>query len=534
MSPKSRWLIIVGISSLVIAVLMQAPQIIHMLQPEYKGIFVHMNSDEDLYLARVEEALSGRPELASEAFTGDPDLAGTQFAFIERMYGYLFGWTGMRAAVVLQIMDSVIPVLVFLLLTVFLQLCGFTCLQAFAGSALFVLVELYGLNRPINMRDSFALMLIALIVILVSWRKISISFGILGGILLGTLVGVYFWSWSFAWLWWGIFLLWEFFESFIRQKSTNWKLVLMIGIIGIVSALPAVWDMAILMKNPLYEYGLIRSGMRFGRMPESAVYSVLFLTLGVLASAKINYAKLSKHKPAIITVLSAVLFIHQQVVHGVTFVFVSHSIFSLLLGAICVLLLAWEYKTKWLLLSAAAAGVYIAGLAYDGRYVLKQWIPETSNFSEQHLASALPALDKLERARILSDTSSSSFIAGYTRHDIVYSIHLKNTLMTHGELAERFCMTQIAVPPGQRNWEERRHLVHPESSDKKIKAWEKSLVSSACERVDASPEAYLRKFKVDYVFWDEKRQPSWQISRLGMFLKLVERGEGWAIYKIGY
>ncbi len=62
---------------------MVMPQLLHMNSPLYKGISVQLNSDEPIYLARVQESLSGRPELAAEAFTGHPGLLGTQVAFIE-------------------------------------------------------------------------------------------------------------------------------------------------------------------------------------------------------------------------------------------------------------------------------------------------------------------------------------------------------------------------------------------------------------------------------------------------------------------
>ncbi|MBU2213312.1 hypothetical protein KJ996_01610, partial [Patescibacteria group bacterium] len=94
---SKRWLLILSASSLVIAVLMQVPQLLHYMSPDSQGVLVQLNSDEYYYLARVQEALSGRGEQAAEAFVGDPEIVGTQLALIERLYGVLFSWTGLRA-----------------------------------------------------------------------------------------------------------------------------------------------------------------------------------------------------------------------------------------------------------------------------------------------------------------------------------------------------------------------------------------------------------------------------------------------------
>ncbi|MDP7069041.1 MAG: hypothetical protein QF815_00815, partial [Candidatus Peribacteraceae bacterium] len=110
--------------SIILALLMQGPQLLHDRHPLSRGIEVRLNDDEEIYLARIQEALTGRPELSAEAFTGHPGLTGTQFALIERLYGQAFSGTDWRAADVLRLMDSLIPVLIFLSLFLFFRLAG--------------------------------------------------------------------------------------------------------------------------------------------------------------------------------------------------------------------------------------------------------------------------------------------------------------------------------------------------------------------------------------------------------------------------
>ncbi|MFH1670679.1 MAG: hypothetical protein ABIA92_03770 [Patescibacteria group bacterium] len=551
MCTSKRWFLILVASSLVIAVLMQVPQLLHSLSPESQGILVQLNSDEYYYLARVQEALSGRGEQAAEAFVGDPKIVGTQLALIERLYGVLFSWTGLRAAEVFQIMDSVLPALIFLGLWIFFQLCGFTRVQAFAGAVFFVVLEAYNLSRPIHVRVSFFVMLLTLICITAGLIRRR-SLGVLGGVLLGILIGVYFWSWSFAWLWWGIYLVWEVMEyvwrrrmlDFRRQTSNVqrplWAWMLFIGLIGVITAFPFIWNLYSVMQHPLAEFGVFRSGMHHSRLPESWIYSTLFavMTIGVVVTVSKRYEQLRPYRAGIVTVLTAFGFMHQQVVHGTTFMFVSHSIFSLLLAPIIVLLLAWTLRTKWMIVASLAACVYLAGIGYDGRHVISQWTVAPGRFKEQHFATLLPVLDELPRVRILSDPDSTAFIAGYSHHDVIYSIYLKNVLMTHEEIAERFCMTEVPVDPSQRHFEDWHHLIWPDSNRvfkekmPDIRERELALVHDACAKVDRDPATYLKKFDVQYVLWDEERMPNWNIWRLKVPLEKLVQGEGWSLWGI--
>ncbi|MCF7845145.1 MAG: hypothetical protein K9M03_04955 [Kiritimatiellales bacterium] len=534
-----RWPIIIGISSIVIAVLMQVPQFLHQMNPQSNGFLVQLNSDESYYKARVQEALSGRGEQSAEAYVGDPEIKGTQTAFIERLYGVLFGWTELNAAQVFQIMDSVVPVLIFLVLIWVFSLCGFTRLQSFIGASLFVLIELYNLNRPINMRASFLAMILAM-AFFTSGLQSKKWMGVVGGALLGLLVGIYFWNFSFAWVWFGVYLIWEFIEAFKFKKQNQWKNILLFGVIGLVVALPFIWQIISVMQHPLSEYGVFRSGIHDSRTPESWGYTVAFslMILGLGITIFKQYRFVAEYKPAAVTVFAAFIFMHQHLIHGKLLMFVSHSIFSLILAAICAVLLVWSLRSRWMVITFIGAALYLAAVGYDGRYVIGQWTVNENSFEQQNLYTLPSVLDGIERVRILSDPSSMAFVAGYSHHDVVYSIYLKNVLMTHEEIAERFCMTQIPVDFADRHLEKRIHLIWPDSNRvfadtiPSIREQELILVYKACEKIDKNPAEHLKKFDVDYILWDEKRQPDWDLKRFRVPLEKVVQGEGWSLWGI--
>ncbi|MAE68503.1 MAG: hypothetical protein QF793_02895 [Candidatus Peribacteraceae bacterium] len=569
MSDRLKWGLTLAGCSAVLALILVMPQMRHKSYKLYQGVSVHLNSDEAIYLARVQESLTGRPKRAAEAFTGHPNLVGTQVAFIESWYGKLFRWTGWRSAMVLDVMDGAVPVLLFLSLVLFFQLCGFSRKASLGGAALFCLLQLYNLGRPIHMRASFFLMLWSLIGIIYAVR--SRWWGIvLGGGLLGLLIGIYVWSFTFAWAYWGIFLAWEFLEwsyekwqehkkmahSRIRRmlhtawgifwhlrprkpswKPERWHLLALTGLVGLIIGLPAIAHLIDITLHPLYEYGSFRSGMHHSRAPESWPYAVIFfaMILSVLMAAIYEREILRPYRPICVMILATFVYMNQQVMHGITFNFVSHGIFSMATAAVGMVILYFVLRSKWLSLGALAACIYLAAIGYDGRYVFGQWKVEPGRFAGQHLAQTLPALDDLPRGRILSDPATQSFLAAYTHHDVVYSIYLKNVLMTHHEIASRFCLSQLPLRPDKRIISDRHHLVYPDAVSAfggDLRKQEEDMVFAACRELDLDPAISIKTYEISHILWNKFLEPDWNIQRLHLNLEEVASGETWALYQI--
>jgi hypothetical protein len=540
MTDRRRWICLLVVSSLVLAFLMQVPQLLHQMDRRSQGIMVRLNEDEEVYLARVQEGLSGRPEQSAEAYIGDPKLIGAQSALVERVYGTLFSWTDWRAAHVLQLMDSIVPVGIFVALIAFFRLCGFNRRIAFVGALLFLVLQFDGLNRPVQQRSGTLLTLIALCGILHGLHG-RVLFGVLGGAILGILIGVYFWSFTFAWAWFALLILWEsviWFRS--RRQETSFLRLRLLGLYGaaaLFTAIPFILDYLEVMWHPLSEAGVFRSGMYHSRLPESWPYSILFagMLVGVLGAFRQAPHERDRYIGGILFILTSFIVIHQQVVHGIVFNFVSHYLFLLVIAAISMLLFAWSLRSRFLLFAALCAAVYLSGIAYDERHMFDLFRVEERAFAEQHFAGALPTLDTLPRSMILSDPESSLFLAAYTKHDVAYSIRLKNVLMCHEEIAERYCLTQLPVSVLDRRIADNPLLIYPDANrafkDPRIRAREMEMVEEACARFDRDPRGAIERYGVTHVFWNEKHHPEWDMDRLGP-MKLLERGEGWSLWQL--
>lgn len=552
MIDRKKWILTVCGCALLLGVVLQFPQFLYITHPGWKGVLVHLNSDEYQYLARLEEALTGRPEQAAQPYLGDPYAPGMHFALIEQTEGALFGWTKWRAATVFQVMDSVIPILLFFALIFFFRLSGFSRRRALGGALLFMLPLLYSLNRPIHQRESFLLVLSTILLTIFALERRSLPATLLGGVMLGVLFGVYLWAWMFVWTYVGLLFLWELVAWWSERRQIAFRRsragrLLLLLIVGCLAASPFIVSILHSMRNPLYAEVAFRQGMHYTHFPESWIYSSLFLLMSVvLLFARRKMPELQGSKQyAILFPMAVFVVIDQQVVHGQVIAFTSHFTFAIALASACAFLLSislfgFRLRTRGgvlLVLSLGASALMLVAITWDNRPVLRQFTFRQSRLEEQHFATLLPFLDRLPRTRILSDGATSAFIGASTQHDIVTSIYLESAFLTSEEIAERWCLTVLPVPPEERQIDKQIHLVWPDANAANrgtdVREREVVMVEEACARMDRDPKGILQRYGIQYVLWDVKRNPEWDLKRLKISLQKVEEDKGnWVLYKI--
>ena len=551
----SRFSLALLLSSILLAVLMQGPQIVHMLDERYVGVPVHLNSDEHNYLPRVQEALEGRGDRTHEPIVGDPEIQGLQTALYERVIGTVFRWTGFSAAEVLQILDSVIPVALYLAIVWFLMLCGFSRWEALAGGLLFVVLELYNLGRPVNQRGTFLVAVLAMGGVVQhlhqhrSRRSISSASRIwirdcggllLPALLLGLLPSISFWAASFAWCFSVLYVLSKLLN--LSKKEDRIQLLKSYGLvfgIALLIAIPFILGTLESMRHPLYMEVQYRSGIYHARSPQSLTWSILFLamSLGVLWKLLSDRVDMQQSHGVLALIFTAFIVINQQVVHGTVMFFNSHYLFGLVLAAIACLVFCFkpQRRSGTVVVSGICALVFLGGIAYDSRSVIAQWTPVAERYSEQHLASTLDVLRKLPRQRILSDPASMNFIASHTHHDVPYWLYLKNTLISDQEYAERYCLPLVGLSKGERDQiiAEERWLLYFEVKDltEGLRNREVEIVTAACDSLAKDIGEALEQYEIDLLFWDEVQYPDRDPANLGISLEKLAIGQGWSLWR---
>lgn len=527
--------------ALLIGLLVSTPQFLHMLDERYEGMPMQLNSDETSYQTHLQESLLGRFGQAGKGITRKSEVEPSfHFSLIEEFEGLLFGWTGLNAPHVFVIMDFLAPFLLILILITFLQSCGFSRREALIGAGLFGLLQLANLNRPINQRESVLLALLALLCCQYA-RKGHIGWSILGGMLLGILVGTNVWAAMLAWCMWVVLLL----LLIVTREWDDLRNLVRTGLIGLVCALPFIWQIFSIRSHPAYADTVLRSGLIYWRFPESYPWTGLFLVMAVaILWHWLRRGKRTEEISVTALTLSAFTVFNQQLIHGYTLMFRAHFLFFLTITAIAVLLHAIrsfrQSRSVTIAISALASLIILTAVGFENRKVVAQWRIDDADFHNQHLASALPVLDALPRSIILSDPSTAVFISGSTKHDVVFTGYLQHTLVTHTELAEAFCLTQLPLAPENRHLEKRNLLVlanavgselHPVRRAE-LREKDLTLARETCNRLDKNPSAALEKEYVEYVFWNAAEEPNWNLSRLDVHLELVEKDGEWSLWKV--
>lgn len=548
---RHGWNLIVFGSALLLGVLVSTPQMLHMLDARYQGIPVHLNTDEFHYLARIQEVLLGRENELGAAFTGGKDEPLLQPALIEKIEGRIFRPFGWNAQMVHTVMDFVAPFLLFLVLVGFLRACDLSRTQSLVAAVLFSFLQLYNLGRPIQQREGVLLSILALWGLIEGMER-KIVWGIFGGILMGLLVDTSFWMWTFVWAWWGVAMLLVLWDWWRHRRNNDkerfsriWKWFLFGGIAFVVAS-PFFWHTHQLSQLPLFDEVLFRSGLKHVYVLEAPPRSALFLLMAV--GMFFLWARRKQWGGAylVCTVVTAFIVLNQQFIHGVLFLFSSHYLMFFVLAGITALICGWQYFCEnrmhrdgkicsaIIMLSAL---IFLSGIAYDNRYIIKQWRVENSDFGGQHLVSVLPVLLRMDRAVILSDTWTSGFIASYTHHDVVSSHFIHHNYHGHRALAERYCLTQAFVPRSERRIQEEPVLVfggaygpiYNAEERARLRGEEEKLVSDVCEDMDKNLRAFLAKYHVQYVLWNERIHPHWQMGRL---TQKISEDEGWSLWKV--
>lgn len=532
---RTQWYGAVLGAAALLGILVSMPYALHVQDARYRGVPVHLNADEWSYLPRVQEVLESGPARLGVAIAGGEELLPPlQAGLLEQVYGVLFRPFTQRASTVFLWMDFAVPLLLFIVLVGFLRACGIPRRRAFAAAALFSLLELYNLGRPVHQGASFLLAMLSLWGLLEGVQRRR-AWGFLGGVLMGLLTGVYFWSFTAAWVWWGLLLL---CYGYCREWRRV-RLLVAFGAAGLAAAAPFLIGMRRLAAHPLYEEVFFRSGIGHSRMPESWPWTVLFL---VMAAGMLLLRRRSERisPPVLCTVWTAFILLNQHLLHGTLFLFASHYLFTLAFAAVVALAAVWGDRSKAGVAVTVAATVFLLGIGYDNRSVIAQWRLDDEDFAEQHLASAIPALDALDRTVVLSDPLTSSFIASHTRHDVLFTHYIQHELRSHRELAERYCLTQLPVVPGERHPEQEHVLVYGAAYDAifdsvekaRVRAEELLLVREACMAVDADPSRALAGYGISYILWDEARQPAWDMGKIPGQLTQVARGAGWSLWRL--
>jgi hypothetical protein len=363
-------------------------------------------------------------------------------------------------------------------------------------------------------------------------------------VIMGLLVGINFWAWTALWAVWGGALALALLQALVGRGSRAAVFTLVyVGLLALLAAAPFLAHMVGIQGHPAYADTAFRMGPIAWRLPESWVWSGL---LAIVAAGTIvqwwRQGWPVSDSLLVALVLASVVILNQQVVHGILYMFRSHYATVLTVAATAALLYSWtrrQWRAASLITAVCALGVLLLTLS-DNRFVLAQWHRDDVDFAQQYLSEAVTVLRGLSPAVVLSDPETSSVVAAFTPHHVLYTHYLQISLVSNSEIAQRLCVTLLPISEEERRLEEQGILVYgnivniqlDSAEEERLRSEDLAMVRSACVRMEREdPADVLDRFGVRYVLWNERAEPAWDLAKLGVPLTLQARGAGWSLWQ---
>ncbi|MBI2625267.1 MAG: hypothetical protein HYW70_02960 [Candidatus Nealsonbacteria bacterium] len=534
----------------------------------YKGIFYTCTDNESFYFSRVREVKDGYPGLGSAIFQDGKEDPYLQSPFGEILTGFLgkILFLGINNTILLA--RFLFPFLVFLLLYGFVF--SFTKRRLFALSASSALLlgnslftrhviptllrgEALGTTfldffRPVQPQTNLLFFFAFLFFFWLFFEKKQWRWGGVSALIFGLSFYVYPYTWTFLSAFLGVLIIILFFKRRLRDA----KKIALMALTGIIIAIPYFLNLYRALLHPYFTDATRRFGIIEGRpliigflLPALFIIFLLFFPKKWKEQFVFSLALL----------LSPFLVLNQQLITGKTMAtghyhwFISRPI-ALVFLIIILFYQAGRINAK----IPKILAVFIIGMSiYAGINIQAASYEECKDqiLSEQRYAPIIQWLDKNANKGevVLADSDPSNFISIYTPLNLFYASPAHYYLSAPDErvLESIFLFYRLEGLAGREAKEfflqdkEREYIsrsVYNEYYKEKLgdtAAIPDEVIISFAEKYKkfllVPLEKILKRYKVNYVVWDKKKHPFWQLDQY-QFLKPAYEIEDFKIYII--
>jgi len=553
MTRRRYWLIQFVMVAL-LAILFALPHAIHAVRNHHQGLLRIISTDDGFYQAHVRAALLGRFDEVTNGMTGV--AKGAAPALLELITGAAFSWTTLKAPQVMMLLTIFLTPFIVMLLAGLLRTLFKSERLALIGTAIYLIVFLGTLQKPVNMSLSlpFTILILWMLVKIHHARAWQIGFVIATGILLGILPWTYFWSWTFVWATGGMLLILDLMFS-PRSIEKRQRLIRLFSALalGFIIAIPFFAHLYTSAHEPFFAETALRSTLIHSRGVESVPRTIVLLALVITSIILVR--RIPNPNPItwlfpLAALLAITLCMYQNLIHGVILTFSSHYYPFVCLAALMIGM--WAYSMMphpgtgasglfvlsstppWVrdiglrVLIITFASIFLLAGLYDYR---SSWDIIRGDYyirNVQHLRPAVEFLDDDRRETVLTDRTTAHMVTTWTDDDVLFTAYVKHLVMSDAEYAERYCLTEIFTPGGPDiDWLVREVMERPD--DKEFTRRKKQF-TDVCAPIRRSPDQYLKKYNITKLLWNEKLRPEWKIDQVKF--KKIAGGEGWSVWEI--
>lgn len=577
---KKHW--IAFVLALLVGLIYIAPHIVFMnaSDVEYQGIYMSRTYDEDYYNGIIRQVYDGE-SVTQNAYNSEyqEKSISTMYNIPQAVVGHIGKFLGLSISSLALTTKFVFPALVLLVVYFFIYTLAKSRVAAsIASFAMLLTQEIAPLNpslllktflfqsnfdnfllfsRPINPQVNAIFFFAALWALAALWNnKTSKKYAIISGVLVGMLGYFYFYYWNFAVIASGVMLIW----ALVMKNKEFAKNILLSIVVGIVVASPFLFQMigaltsdaASIQKNYVETHRFILEKV------------VLLPIIAFLALALWNWIAQKIQKPTrkiftfllaspyqflLVFAFAGFIASNQQVIHGIEaqqhhYHFMTNIPVFILIGSVVTAGFIHRYLFSWRKIAAAVVLVLIAIQAvsiqtasyerwksefagYQSYAPLFQWLNENSDKGDV----------------VYSDELLSQLIPVYTHNDVYSALHMSVYPIPLERLKHNYFIYMYLE--GVREQGVRAYLYDEENRSRlgqhlfEGQFWRATCGSFGCfpdATLDYIIQEYrnflktpfeknLKKYRVDFVMWDMRREPEWGMDKYKFLEKIPGEGE---------
>ena len=547
------------------------PPVFFALSPEYAGVALTGQKDEEHYIARTEQAYAGHPTLGN-TFLPRKEQPYFQAGLGETIVAGMGIMSGMSVPQITVVGKFIFPFFAALLL--------YALVYAFFGSILVSLLAVLWLflgdnlssgisdwmdllqgtspngfflpfMRPINPEVSSLFLFGALYVLYRGFFERAIPRAweiILLGLLIGTSVYLNPYHFTFLVVFCVVWFLWRVYQKDFRSVVP----MIYVGSIAFLSALPFLFNYLSLIGQPDYAETAARFGLIVSYAPVIGIWSALL----ILCPLFLWPEKYARAKPFfLISGIAVIILINQQVITGHLMqqnhyhFYVTKPLADIMLGMYTVVVASLLVRRENLRIALCA--IVACVLLYNGLLMQRDSYVATypSAVASQKYSATLIYLESLpEEETVWADKTLSLYIPMYSKHNVPNNFYVGGYLVSNEYLEKRLLLEYKlrGVSPA-----EIYGTLQKDRADVSVHIfglyWRENTGSYA-----GIPDELLRGYAKDYetlfrkpypevfrdmgitmIAWDKTAEPEWNIDAMP-FAEETFTGGDITVYRLQY
>ncbi len=553
------------VAALLIGLATVAPQIIFSVRAgsDFHGIYAASNGDWLYYVARIRDVTEGHVSASNPYLFEHKDDSYPQATGGEMFVAGLSSLFRMDPVHLQVWLDFIAPF--FIAILTYILLYGLSR-SRWVSSAAPVLLSVMsgGLGKPVNPEITFPLLLLfligwfALLAAKEEGTKKNLAWIVWCGSMLGLLFLTYFFHWSFLLVVMGCYGILQ-----LRQRRFTSALnQALIACIALIVAIPYLRSLILYAHSSFSDETAVRVGVTHSHFPETLSRSAVAVLACAFFIFFLRRWKLWRDQRAqgVLSLLVAnIVYPNHQILSGLIIQNANHWSFMPVFLMMLALAFAYPFLKSD---SSSVRDRWIFGVGFLALFLVPlvrlmtfqppftSWFDVSQPLAWQRYAPLVRFLNEKTPldSVVFANPTLSYLLPAYTHDNVYYAWYIFNMPASDREVMERYLLSHVFEPDfykdpslgistetqvlwtqpfqTERNTQSVQRLFHIPTEERHSPTQEIAFASSTLARLRSRglDLRALGAYRLDYIVWDTRDQPGWNLDRVAGLTKVFQDG----------